>query len=73
MPDILTRPALAKLLHCNGRTLARAERRGELISHKLNARTIIYRKENILAWLIGSCSDQETIIEPGVLSKLKHE
>jgi hypothetical protein len=48
LPDAISRPALAKLLGVCPQTLKRAEKAKRLVGNKINSRTILYLKGDVL-------------------------
>ena len=59
LPPLVPRPLAADFSLLTIRTLARAEERGELRPIKRNARSVSYRKEDLLAYLGLTASSKE--------------
>ena len=46
-----SRQQVAQRLGCHSRTIARAEKRGDLTAIKFNARLVRYRRSEVEAWI----------------------
>lgn len=51
VPELSSRPVLAKILGINPITIARAERDQRLKGFRPNRRSVLYRRQDVLEWL----------------------
>jgi hypothetical protein len=63
LPPLVPRPLAADFALLTIRTLARAEERGELRPIKRNARSVSYRKEDLLAYLGLTASSEKKPVQ----------
>jgi len=54
IPDLSTRPDLARILNVHTTTLLRAEKRGRLERIELSRRCIAYTRQQVLDYLLGA-------------------